>query len=294
MGSRCSLLHILAAMGLHTMVAKLLGMYGGGMAERVHTREDNHLTPLDYAARGGYLDIVQMLAPIPIPIVPRNLVSKLEMQQRYLSIALLEAARSASLPICRHLVKEGADVNFLYERFYTGTALFFAARSNAALVQFLLETGADPNLHTSFGVTPIFSAADLDIKRTLLGAGADIHAKSEYSRNVLAYHIVDVEQLRFSLEQGVDPNNEDDFGQTPLHYACGKKPSDAYTPVQILLQFGATTVEKVDNDGFTPVHLAMRMGSSEVIEILEPLVQDPDLKLKITTWRNESEERNIC
>ncbi|KAJ7242558.1 ankyrin repeat-containing domain protein [Mycena haematopus] len=287
--SRCSLLHIAAAMGLRAMVAKLLGMYGGEMATMVHTREDNNLTPLDFAARGGYMETVQVLAPIP---PPSNHVS-FETQEQYLSIALLEAARDGNLEICQYLITEGADVNFLHERFYVGTPLFFAARSNPALVQHLLASGADPNLSTSFGITPIFVAADIDVKHALLSAGADIHVKSEYSRNVLAYHTVDVERLRFSLERGVDPNNEDDFGQTPLHYACNKTPSDAYTVVQVLLQFGATTVEKADKDGYTPVHLAMRMGSSEVVEILEPLVQNSDFKLKIATWRKEREERNV-
>jgi ankyrin repeat protein len=51
--------------------------------------------------------------------------------------------------------------------------------------------------------------------------------------------------------------------------------------VELLLQFGAATVEKANVFGVTPVHMAMDENKWEVVKILEPLVQNPDLRAEI-------------
>ncbi|KAJ7837345.1 ankyrin repeat-containing domain protein [Mycena olivaceomarginata] len=97
-----------------------------------------------------------------------------------------------------------------------GTPLFHAAGSaNLGLVQFLLTSGADPNLPTRFGSTPLFNAANMDIVRTLLAAGANIHTQNAGSENVLPKFMSDLEMLQFFLDRGVDPNHVDDDGETP-------------------------------------------------------------------------------
>ncbi|KAJ7821119.1 hypothetical protein B0H14DRAFT_3146850 [Mycena olivaceomarginata] len=114
--------------------------------------------------------------------------------------------------------------------------------------------------------------------------------KTAITRTLVAM-FQDVEILRFFLERGVDPNHEDGLEQTPLHWACQTEDGlDAANASVELLQFGATTVKKADCHNRTPVELAMGCGFSEAVKILEPLVHDPDLKLKITTWWKEREE----
>jgi ankyrin repeat protein len=94
-----------------------------------------------------------------------------------------------------------------------------------------------------------------------------------------------------NAEQTRIPNHEDGLEQTPLHWACQTEDGlDAANASVELLQFGATTVKKADCHNRTPVELAMGCGFSEAVKILEPLVHDPDLKLKITTWWKEREE----
>ncbi|KAF8204496.1 ankyrin repeat protein, partial [Mycena galopus ATCC 62051] len=143
--------------------------------------------------------------------------------------------------------------------FSGGTPLFFAAGSgDTELVQFLLASGADPNLqHSAARFPPIlFQATNTDVAHLLLDAGANIHAQDNSARNVLAHMMdkPDVSLLQFFLERGVDPNHEDHFKQTPLHHACILKADAA---VELLLQFGATTLEKANSNGQTPVHIAM-------------------------------------
>ncbi|KAF8204497.1 ankyrin repeat-containing domain protein [Mycena galopus ATCC 62051] len=279
----CSLLHIAAGLGHRAMVVKLLGIED--IMTIVHSRGNADLTALDYAARGGHLEIVKLLAPIPIPMPSSDVPpdsDDFETQERYLSIALMESSGDGNLEVAQYLISEGASPNFLDENFYTGTALYRAASTaNLALVQLLLASGADPNLQRSAPEFPpiLFQAANIDVARVLLDAGANIHVRDYYERNVLAHMMYkDVSLLRFFLERGVDPNHEDYFKQTPLHHACILKEDAA---VELLLQFGATTVEKADSRGDTPVDLAMDWGSRRVLKILEPRVRDPDLKLRI-------------
>ncbi|KAF8204358.1 ankyrin repeat-containing domain protein [Mycena galopus ATCC 62051] len=203
-----------------------------------------------------------------------SLVTEVE-TQKYLGRALLETARAGHLEISKYLISEGADVNLQDEEY--GTPLYYAAM-HLDLVQFLLASGADPNIHNEPFV-PLFNASNIDVAEVLLLSGANLHAEDDERRNVLS-HVTDIEMLRFFLERGVDPNHEDGLGGTPLHEAC--RHGTAW--VELLLQFGVTMVEKKNWNRRTPVDIAMAMGSPDVVNMLEPLVQDPNLKSKIATW----------
>jgi ankyrin repeat protein len=125
----------------------------------------------------------------------------------------------------------------------------------------------------------------MDIVRTLLAAGANIHTQNAGSENVLPKFMSDLEMLQFFLDRGVDPNHVDDDGETPLHHACWKSPSEIVTAsVELLLGFGAATVETADHSGGTPVDNAMFEENLEVVKILEPLVENPLLQQRISKW----------
>jgi glucans biosynthesis protein C len=76
------------------------------------------------------------------------------------------------------------------------------------------------------------------------------------------------------LEAGLDPNNVDNFGQTPLHYAVRMGNKRA---LELLLEGGANPNAKETSYGNTPLHFAATIGSKAFID---PLVQaGADLKL---------------
>jgi len=286
----CRLLQVAAGMGHRDMVVKLLTMSGAEMRTRVHTRRGWHretsknATALDYAANFGHMDIVRLLAPIPTP-------SPAISRRLYLSVALVEAITVEYSEISEYLISEGADVNFLEEPFISSPLYHAAGTGNLGLVQLLLASGADPNLQ--IGNIPLFTAVsgqNMDIVQALVEAGADIHVRDDSLQNVLPRCSPSVELLRFFLERGVDPNNEDSRGDIPLHHICRRGPAEfAKASVELLLQFGAATVEKADWRGRTPVDIAMRMGYSEIVQILEPLVQNHDLQSRIAAWREAQE-----
>ncbi|KAJ7837374.1 ankyrin repeat-containing domain protein [Mycena olivaceomarginata] len=262
-------------MGARSAVVKLLEMYGEEMMAKVHARRDRW-TALDYAAHNGHMDVVGILAPIPLPCgVPKDVSEESnsdepETQAEYLSHGLLQSARAGNLEISQYLISEGAQINFINDYFSGTTPLSSAAAAdNLELVQLLLASGADPNLAPPADVSPY----------SLLPAWTS-------SRTVLVL-VRDIELLRFFLEHGADPNHQDFLGETPLHCACRRSQKAC---VELLLQFGAAASVEFKANGRTPVNIAMRRGTPEVVKILEPFVQDPDFKREIAKWLKDGED----
>jgi ankyrin repeat protein len=81
-----------------------------------------------------------------------------------------------NLEISQYLVSEGADVDFLDDG---ATSLALATGTdNVELVQLLLGSGADPDLHSVGGLIPLFVADKIDIARALVAGGANVHSDS--------------------------------------------------------------------------------------------------------------------
>ncbi|KAF8204242.1 ankyrin repeat-containing domain protein [Mycena galopus ATCC 62051] len=270
------------------MVVKLLAMYGEPqMTTKVHARAPfGGWTALDSAAHYGHLEIVKLLAPIPPPVTYPS-------HQHYLSCALIYAANANAnnvIEISRYLISEGADVNFFDEATRRGPLLCAVWTSNLALVQCLLAMGANPNLHNPDRI-PLFYAIrrrNTAIVQALLSGGADIHVEAYELNNTLLLS-KSTELLRLFLERGVDPHAEDIEGDTALHHACTLRTEFGKASVKLLLQFGAAP-DKPNNYDETPIEVAMNEGLTEVVEIMEPLIQDLTLRAKIAKWREEESQ----
>ncbi|KAJ7605035.1 ankyrin repeat-containing domain protein [Mycena polygramma] len=286
----CSILHVAAGKGLEDLVTNLLGRYGEEMAIRAYSRSFYNATPLEFAARNEHMEIVILLAAIPPPVAAQGysssnmaLASPAAETRQYLSLALTQSAVAGNVEICKYLISKGADVNF-FEGLQFGVAHPIYYASNLATVQLLLASGADPNIHNAEFI-PLFRAAgtlNLEIIQVLLDGGADINARGARSENVLAL-CGTVELLRFFLERGADPNAAAQGGEPLLHRACGHDDAEfAKASVELLLQFGAGPVDKLDVKGRSPVGIATARGFAEIVNILEPLVQNPGTKMKVT------------
>ena len=71
--------------------------------------------------------------------------------------------------------------------------------------------------------------------------------------------------VRLLLKRGVDPNIQDQYGDTPLHIAAHGGHDDV---VKLLLEYGADPTVK-DKDGRTPLDLARAEGRHEVVSVIE-------------------------
>jgi serine/threonine-protein phosphatase 6 regulatory ankyrin repeat subunit A len=193
--------------------------------------------------------------------------------------AVLNAVKTQSIPIMRLLLDYGLDVNsrdsrqrtpLLYAlsqssvnfRFQSseallqfgadlfaqdeegGSALHYAAqKTNAVLIEWLCEHGADVNLSDNNDQTPIFWAFQRNLLpdkaasvKKLLDLGADPNCVNALGQTPLLFaaNVWCLESTRSLIEHGAKVDYKDRDGRTPLHYfATAQHPQDKENPVEL-------------------------------------------------------------
>lgn len=264
------------------------------------------LTPLLYAARENCLGCVDVLLgsgadidlPDPDDVSP-----------------LLVAIMNANWDLARKLIEAGADVNQwdIYGETPLYTAVNLRSRidggrasidplnttTGLAVVQLLLERGANPNMQLSFkparargplntrGATPLIRAAnngDLEVVKLLLAHGADptlymadrqtpIHA-------VLSGRAPEPQALQLIKvlhDAGTDVNvialvnhPEEIRGGTALHYAVRKRYKEV---IKLLASYGID-MNAVDQDGLTALDYTQSRGFMPFMALQTPLYKE--------------------
>jgi ankyrin repeat protein len=206
--------------------------------------------------------------------------------------ALIYAARqSPATALVEDLLDHGADPNARIAKdapnletrsginFYGATALAMAAHTNNyGIIEALIKHGADPELATERGTTPLMLAAEcayqqnlarpaeerataLKTIKLLVAHSAKVSAVGQF--NVTALHCAAMhglnEVIRFVVSKGASLDLEDAAGQTPLSIAEGIVTKRAMGPrkgqnwfprferkdtAKLLLELGATPLEK--------------------------------------------------
>jgi len=151
------------------------------------------------------------------------------------STALMHAAASGTVALMQALVEAGADVNAKNSR--AATALHWAA-ADEAKVKLLLLNGAAVNAKTVEGRTPLYAAATIPGAaasiRHLLEAGADVNAATLVGATALFPAVnASAEATKLLLDKGADPNRATLSGVTPIMFTL-----DAAV-VQLLVARGA-------------------------------------------------------
>jgi ankyrin repeat protein len=107
-------------------------------------------------------------------------------------------------------------------------------RGDAAALQALLQSGADPNQHNATNATLLMYAAafsSTDCMRVLIDAGADVNASGANGATPLMWATGDTEKTRLLLERGAAVNTKTKAGVTALITAARRGNRDA---VQLL------------------------------------------------------------
>jgi ankyrin len=165
---------------------------------------------------------------------------------------VLPGLREGKLDLVQALLKHGADPNLRMKtaparagatknpqlpELAGATPFFLAAMAgDAAVMQTLLDAGADPALTTSVRSTPLMAAA---------GAGRNLGENSLKQAPLL-------DAAKLAVEAGADVNATDDMGNTALHYA-------AYLRVDSVVQFLVGNGARMDvknKFGETPLWLS--------------------------------------
>jgi ankyrin repeat protein len=194
--------------------------------------------------------------------------------------------RAPFLPFIRMLVESGANVNartrelpparrWLYSLNdvswvdFTGQTPFLRAALSAdtATMKLLVEHGADPNLPTLAGTTPLMAAA-----------GVNWVVAQTYTESVPAR----LDAVKLCLELGADVNATNSMGLTPLLGAVNRGSNDI---IELLVESGARLDIK-DKEGRTPLRWAegvflAAVGAErkpETIALLERLIAQSQQK----------------
>ena len=169
---------------------------------------------------------------------------------------LMTCARTGSFDGVNALLTNGADINAREPERGQTALMWAAAGKHPAVVESLVETGADikarsrkvtlpPQVfsptyskyayfpETKGDFTPLMFAAqvgDLESVEVLLSGGADVNESTpEYgSALVLATFNGHYDVALFLLEKGADPNMTDGYGIPPLHWAIQEGISGLY------------------------------------------------------------------
>ena len=246
LGEAWSPLSICAARGFLAAVKTCLAVGAG-----VELRRARGWRALMSAAHGGYEAVVEALLEAgPSAQAPRLLAT---------------ACRGITTPgIVRRLVKARANVN---DRHESGTALYHATlRNNLAVMEALVDLGADVVGAGKGGSTPLHVAADGEAVRWLVARGASIQGNGvDESPLLRACREGRIDAVRALVELGADPRDRDWFSCTPLHKAvCLADERVAVELTRLLLAAGADP-NAVDAEGRTPLHCVQHGACADLL-----------------------------
>ena len=182
----------------------------------------------------------------------------------------LEYGHSQDSAVAQALIDAGADPNIKTDHGWTPLHQFAQRRDvkDPAVAQVLLDAGADVNAKTGEkGETPLHMARNPDVVKILLDAGAEANVSDNNGTTPL-HHAggeADVMEIQtLLLEAGADPNARNKYGRTPL-FGVWEEPAK----LQALLDAGAD-VSVTDNEGQTP--LFDKTTSTDNLEVFKALL----------------------
>ena len=203
-----------------------------------------------------------------------------------------KAINRNELSALKYYINSGMDPDQTNK--YGETLLFVAtAKRNLDAIHFLLDEGADPNISNIDGQLPLDKALQMrrdDIADLLRKAGAESTYKGEISsphehlghissiRNthpaLIAIRNKDLETLQDHVNNGMDPDQANRYGETLLFIATAKRNFDA---IDFLLDEGADP-NIVKRDGTPPIYKATRDHRNRIVKrFLDDKRTDPNI-----------------
>jgi ankyrin repeat protein len=239
-----------AAQGTLDELRSLLQENPQGIAEQ----DELGFTPLHCAAAAGRKDTAEILV---------SAGAKTDVADGVDLHPLEWAAFTGHLPVVELLVgKDANDPN---------AALFLAAEQGQNTVaRFLLEHGADPNVHYKGTVTALHTAArqgNVELARLLLEHGARVNPVEQNNSTPLDYSVggTSKEMVELLFLHGATVQRKPNGYWTIFHeWALGAGDTSI---AELLLSHGADVNAK-GSDGQTPLHFAARQGQLQAVQWL--------------------------
>ncbi len=179
-----------------------------------------------------------------------------------------------SMDVARYLFDRGVNVNASGRHGFT--LLHDAAyANNVALIEWLVDHGANPDSRTHLERTPLVQADDgmaVDAIHALVNAGANVNAQDSSGYSALHWSATrgHIETTRALLECGANAELRTSDGETALHLVPGVWDycrETGHEIVRLLVQYGID-VNARDQHGWDAISLAAFRGYDRVVVVL--------------------------
>lgn len=200
--------------------------------------------------------------------------AKTDLHGGYYDNAFQAACESGNESVMRMLLPHGVDVNLRVGNL--GPPLFTACgeRGGLEIAKFLVETGADLSATDMVGRSVLLFAmidleSALELVDYLIGLGVDPLLRDRRGCNALHYaaRAKNVNVMERMLNCGIDVNETDSNGWSPLHWAIAST-EDSPEIVSLLLQRGCDK-GKTDKQGRTALDFAIIFNRIKEAAILD-------------------------
>lgn len=249
-------LHVCAKMG-NVPMSKMLLRYGAD----ANSRDKEGNSALHNAAKAGSLNVVKLLLENG---------AKVRVASNTGVTPLHRAAEGGHPLVVRELIEKGATVDSPMS--FMGVSPLHLAIFSLATVKLLIQNGADVNLKTHNGETPLHWAVSgtslnqVAIVSELIARGSDVNSRSRNGWTPL--HIACIHGLEDIaaklIENGALVNEMDANGRTPMHYAA----AEGSLPIVRMLQRSGAKINLKDEEGETPMSWAKQTGNKRIVHFL--------------------------
>ena len=169
----------------------------------VNVKDDNGNTPMMWAAKKGFIDIVKLLG---------NAGARVNTTNKDNWTALCFAASNNRPQVAEYLLKLNAKVDFACGKNAETPLLLSAANgANPTMIRIFVNHTANVNATDADQETPLMKVAStkqIDSARTLIKAGAKVNANTEkgMSPAMKAVFAVNLPMVKFLIENGGEAN----------------------------------------------------------------------------------------
>ena len=246
--------------GASPTLAQTLLLHGAN----VNARNQNGITPLHNVFGEKNMAVMALLIEAGAEVNAQNNEQLTPLHLAY---------NTGSPEIADLLIRHGADVNARTNLNYTPLHYAVSANSGVGVAERLLQAGADLTLQNDAGAvihTPYFDPAVLQL---LLDYGADVNLANAAGHTPLHVHRFNPELIGPLLAAGANLMVQDHQGRTALHQAVLEEQS-FFGPELVALFLGQAQprsglVQVRDYQGKTALDLAQRLGKTEMVNLLQ-------------------------